>query len=224
MADYEVEYKGDGKWKVNPSGGPVVAIVLVIMLLIGIFAQCDGVAQKKQKDQLRQEQTLNLAELELYSGSTGITIQDEWRWLGANAPDVKGGLFGGIDDCHASEKRKTYDGAYLSEYVTSYYGNYSNNNQTEACTILRNLNGEFSTFNAVLFLRKEDVVKWKDSENVNMQGRCFIFGDNRLLYQSPVLTPENPDTRFIEIDVSSVKELVIFIVGSAHMCNAYATR
>ena len=44
-----------------------------------------------------------------------------------------------------------------------------------------------------------------------------------MIYQSPVLTPNNASLS-IDVDVTGVRELVIVVVGAAHLTDAYLTR
>lgn len=205
--------------------GTGIGIAILAFILLACVPHLDNYSQQQEIKKMRKSETLSLSDLALYSGAgADISLQSEITWIRENASEVEFGTWG-LCECERSKGKETCDDAFESaKYNLSYYSNYSTNNQNEASYIIRHLDEEFSTFNLVLFLEKEDVNRWNDSEYCNMQGFCFIFGDDRLLYQSPVLTPDNPTTQFVELDISGIDELVIFIVGSAHMCNSYVTR
>lgn len=208
---------------------PFVTFVTVILVAAIIFG-IGSCSEQSEKQSISQSKNVTLTELAILSGNGRETIstKDEEAWLSANAPQISFNSLGRM--CVVHTGRQPYDGSHrFASQVDSYLVDpfLRSNSQNTAAYIKRHLNSQYKTLHATLMLEKEDVEKWLSrQQEVNLpdiQGSCYIFADDQLIYQSPVLTPNNASLS-IDVDVTGVRELVIVVVGAAHLTDAYLTR
>ena len=210
---------------------PIVTAIYVILIL-GIIFGIGSCCARQEEQALLTQSTINLADLVMLTGNgSKIDLTTEKSWLSTNAPDLR--FTWGDEDCHSLTDQQPYDGfCKFHPKVTSYMVDPSSHgyaSANRAAWLKRNLNAQYKTLHFTIMLEQDDVNDWltdaalSSSVPSEIQGYCYFFIDDQMVYQSPVLTIPNASLQY-SLDVTGAKELVVVVVGAAHLTDAYLTR
>lgn len=239
MSEFDIYNKhGEKVGSIGPKSSfwPTIFGVPFLMVIIFICVQCSKQADAEKKQDVMSSDMVRLADLVQYDDSVNdyVGISDEVAWVEEKYPEMSRSTF---DQQIKGRGAKSYDDSfkYIDEpFLACDQDTNPDKDNVEFFTY--KLNGKYTTLDATVFLTKDTIEDWQTfQENLHYReennitnmfgyepefkgfGLCVIFADNEVIYESPILRPNEILSDNISVSIKGADEIVICIAGVAYV-------